>query len=171
MLAIEAIGIAAILGLPFNTFTTTIVVLTVGLGVDYDAHIAHHFLLQSGSTSTERVGRTMRYIGSAVFHAAVSTLLGLAVASASSTEVVRSAKACSCLVSCSNYACRDYFADMLALVTFISLLNGLILLPLILTVIGPDPVQVTKRLAPQEELVYNRDTKLSDSCGMTLTMI
>ena len=60
---------------------------------------------------------------------------------------------------------------MLALVTFVSLLNGLILLPLILTVIGPDPVQVTKRLAPQEELVYNSDAKLADSCGMTLTVV
>jgi Niemann-Pick C1 protein len=89
MLAIEAIGIAACLGLPLNTFATTIVVLTVGLGVDYDAHIGHHFLLQSGDSTTERVGHTMRYIGSAVFHAATSTLLGLAVASASNTEVVR----------------------------------------------------------------------------------
>ena len=39
---------------------------------------------------------------------------------------------------------RDYFATMLALVTLVSVLNGLILLPLILTVVGPAPVQTTK---------------------------
>jgi len=89
ILAIEALGIAAMLGLPLNVFATTIVVLTVGLGVDYDAHIGHHFLLLPGNNSTERVSSTMRYIGSAVLHAAMSTMLGLAIASASNTDVVR----------------------------------------------------------------------------------
>ena len=89
MLAIEAVGVAAVLGLPLNVFTTTIVVLTVGLGVDEDAHIAHHFLLQAGDSARVRAIGTMRAIGGAVFHAAMSTLLGLAVTSASDTEIVR----------------------------------------------------------------------------------
>jgi hypothetical protein len=43
---------------------------------------------------------------------------------------------------------------MLALVTLVSVLNGLILLPLILSVVGPAPVQITKKLETPTELAY-----------------
>ena len=58
---------------------------------------------------------------------------------------------------------RDYFATMLALVTLVSVLNGLILLPLILTVVGPAPVQTTKLLGadtPNSRIRENRKTEI-----------
>ena len=105
---------------------TTGLELAVGLSVDYAAHVAHAFLnaneLAGASRSADRSMRAlkaMRHIGSAVLFGAGSTLLALSLLSFSTA-----------------YVFRAFFKIFLLVIVF-GLWHGLMLLPVVLSTIGP----------------------------------
>ncbi|XP_014213139.1 protein patched homolog 2-like [Copidosoma floridanum] len=100
--------------------------LAVGLCVDYAAHVAHAFLNVSSSGNLEpRADRSaraliaVRHIGSAVLFGAGSTLLALSLLSLSRA-----------------YVFRTFFKIFLLVIIF-GLWHGLLLLPVVLSTIGP----------------------------------
>ncbi|XP_066584061.1 patched domain-containing protein 3-like [Prorops nasuta] len=98
--------------------------LAVGLSVDYAAHVAHAFLNANSTKSgqegrTERILISMRHIGAAVAYGAGSTLLALSMLAFSDAYVFQS------------------FFKIFLLVILFGLWHGLILLPVILSTIGP----------------------------------
>jgi len=64
-----------LLGLPLDVVTCVGLQLTVGLCVDYAAHIGHCFLTIKTGSRKERSKQTMQQIGPAVFFGGMSTLL------------------------------------------------------------------------------------------------
>ncbi|CAH2991710.1 unnamed protein product [Chilo suppressalis] len=93
--------------------------LAIGLCVDYAAHIGHTFLTTSGGYRTERAFKTVTSIGGAVLLGGGSTFLSLSLLSMSQA-----------------YTFKSFFKIFLLVIIF-GLFNGLMFLPVVLSLIGP----------------------------------
>mmetsp|Transcript_2208 Transcript_2208/g.1915 ORF Transcript_2208/g.1915 Transcript_2208/m.1915 type:complete len:158 (+) Transcript_2208:71-544(+) len=63
-------------GLYLNIVTLIFLIMSLGISVDYSAHIMHEFLEAKGSKE-QRVEKTITDMGPAILHAALSTFLGV----------------------------------------------------------------------------------------------
>ena len=114
-------------GLTYNSFTGMNMIFALGLAVDYSTHIAHTFLLTKppASCTTNRAKRNYKAIkavsamGSSVLHGAISTFLAIMV-----------------LAFTTSYAFIVFFRMWTGIVVFGGA-NGFLLLPIILSEIGP----------------------------------
>ncbi|KAK0173536.1 hypothetical protein PV328_006715 [Microctonus aethiopoides] len=104
--------------------------LAAGLGIDYAAHVAHAFLnSHTSNNDNNRHARTliaMEHIGAAVLYGAGSTLL-----------------AQSLLAFSDAYVFRTFFKIFFMVVLF-GIWHGLILLPVILSTIGPRSLHINQ---------------------------
>lgn len=107
-------------GLTVETVITIILVLAVGLSVDYASHIGHTFMVISGKRH-ERAHATLRDIGPAVWNGGFSTFLAVLL-----------------LAFSSSYVFKTFFKVFFAVVAY-GLFHGLCYLPVILSSIGPAP--------------------------------
>ena len=82
----EVAGFMHLWGLTMNVLTCMTLVISVGLCVDFSAHIVHFFLAASGSRDS-RVEATMTRVGPAVFNGGLSTLLAFILLSTSRSYV------------------------------------------------------------------------------------
>jgi predicted RND superfamily exporter protein len=119
MSVVEVVGMAHFWGQYFNGVTTIYFLICVGLGVDYSAHIGHYFKDGKG-TSAERALEALTRIGPSVFNALVSTILAVVVLAFAKSFVF------------------EVFFRILLLVTLISGSHGLVLLPVLLSLLGGD---------------------------------
>eukprot|EP01069_Polyplicarium_translucidae_P000280 Polyplicarium_translucidae@DN1159_c0_g1_i1.p3 len=98
-----------------------------GFSVDYTAHIAHAFTHCVGKTRNARMVETLVIMGSPVFHGAASTLLGVL-----------------------PIAFRDeyilvLFYRMTTMVLLFGFFHGVVLLPVLLSWVGPFPRKPPRR--------------------------
>lgn len=96
------------------------IVLAIGLAVDYSAHVGHTFMLETGSRD-ERVIKALGSIGAAVLNGATSTILAVLLLAASQSYVFR-------------VVFKQFFLTII-----IGAAHGLVLLPVLLSLIGPPP--------------------------------
>eukprot|EP00903_Cladosiphon_okamuranus_P007237 g7024.t1 len=115
---VDVLGIMYFWGLAIDTVAVVMLILAVGLAVDYSAHIAHSFMMKTG-TRNERMMQAMSDIGVAVIHGGMSTFLAVVLLSVSSTYVFR-------------VLFMQFFATAV-----MGLGHGLILLPVLLSLVGP----------------------------------
>ncbi|KXJ79597.1 hypothetical protein RP20_CCG000345 [Aedes albopictus] len=108
-------------GLTLDICSCIALQLAVGLCVDYAAHIGHTFLTISHGNRNRRSLETVLHIGAAVLYGGGSTILSLSVLSGSQA-----------------YTYRTFFKIFL-LVILLGLFHGLVLLPVILSLVGPPP--------------------------------
>lgn len=106
------------MGLTFNTVTAISMVLAIGIAVDYSSHIAHSFLVLEGS-KRERARGALRHIGGEVIDGAFTTGLSIAV-----------------MGFAEHYVFKAFFKTFLTIVVA-GLWHGLVLLPVVLSLIGP----------------------------------
>ncbi|KYN16514.1 Patched domain-containing protein 3 [Trachymyrmex cornetzi] len=112
--------------------------LGVGLSVDYAAHVAHAFLNAESREDDVNARKTrtlvaVRHIGAAVAYGAGSTFLAVSMLAFSSSYVFMA------------------FFRIFYLVILFGLWNGLILLPVVLSSIGPQSLRVTQKPQPMSE--------------------
>lgn len=103
--------------LQFNIVTSINIILAVGVAVDYSSHVAHAYLDEAG-TRQQRAIRALYCMGSEVFYGAFTTLvavLGLGFAS--------------------HYVFNVFF-KMFCAVVVAGLWHGIIVLPVILSIMG-----------------------------------
>merc|ERR1711970_1064361 len=105
-------------GLTIDTVSCTNVIISIGLCVDYSAHIAHAFMSCTGSRK-ERVQEALADIGPAVFNGGFSTFLAFILLANSKSHVFST------------------FFKVFFLVVLFGLFNGLLLLPVVLSIVGP----------------------------------
>ncbi|CAH0605519.1 unnamed protein product [Chrysodeixis includens] len=100
--------------------------LATGLCVDYAAHVGHTFLTLTEGTNSERAFKTVTSIGSAVLLGGGSTFLSLSLLSMSKA-----------------YTFQSFFKIFLLVILF-GLFNGLVFLPVTLSLIGPGAYRPNK---------------------------
>lgn len=122
-------------GYTFNSVTCILVVISVGLAVDYSAHVSHAFLSADGKdpldpdaapTNDSRMRQALAHMAVPVFNGGLSTWL-----------------ACSGLIFATSYVFTAYFI-ILTIIVAVSLFFGLCVLPVLLTVVGPSGVGVAE---------------------------
>merc|ERR1719450_257983 len=105
-------------GLTIDTVSCTNIVISIGLCVDYSAHIAHAFMSSTG-TKEERVKKALIEIGPAVLNGGFSTFLAFILLAGSKSHVFQT------------------FFKVFFLVVLFGLYNGLFVLPVMLSLLGP----------------------------------
>ena len=99
--------------------------------MDFSAHIAHGFLSRRG-TRDQRVAATMTKVGPAVLNGGLSTLLAFILLSSSE-----------------SYVCLSFF-KIFFLICIFGLFNGLVALPVLLSIVGPVP-QARKKISKNKK--------------------
>merc|ERR1719195_989310 len=98
-----------------------ILIMSVGLALDYSAHIAVAFITSSKSTRNGRAREALTQMGPPVFHGGFSTFLAIVL-----------------LTISDSYIFQTFFL-MFAFVIFFGLFHALVFLPLACSVIGAMP--------------------------------
>lgn len=120
--------------------------LAIGLCVDYAAHVGHTFLTVTEGSRTERALKAVSTIGLAVLMGGGATLLSLSLLSMSKA-----------------YTFQSFFKIFLLVIIF-GLFNGLMFLPVALSVVGPDaykPIEERELSAETVELNGKHNEKQS----------
>merc|ERR1719464_2663377 len=105
-------------GLAIDSVSVIQVVISVGLCVDYAAHIGHSFMTHEG-TRAERVVATLGNVGVAVMNGGMSTFLATALLGLSQ-----------------SYVFRVLFISFF-LTVLMGLFHGMVFLPAMLSLLGP----------------------------------
>ena len=113
-------GFMYFLGLTIDVVSCNTIIVSVGLCVDFSVHVAHTFMVQSG-TRRERVQKSLTEIGPAVMNGGLSTLFAFSM-----------------LIFSKSYVFKSFF-KIFSLIVGFGLYNGLLSMPVILSVIGPPP--------------------------------
>merc|ERR1711920_656640 len=118
MTLIDVMGFMHFWGLTIDVVSSVIVIISVGLCVDYSAHIAHAFLKEKG-TRRQRSILAVQNIGPAVLNGGISTFLALVL-----------------LAPSESYVFSTFF-KVFCLVIIFGLYHGLIFFPALLGLLGP----------------------------------
>jgi len=116
---VEILGFMFALGIVIDTVSVINIVLAVGLSVDYSAHVGHCFMVKGGEDKNKRALEALADVGAAVLNGATSTFLAVIVLLFSSSYV---------FVTLSR---------QFALTVALGISHGLILLPVLLSLLGP----------------------------------
>eukprot|EP00039_Didymoeca_costata_P013273 m.199285 g.199285 ORF g.199285 m.199285 type:complete len:887 (+) comp15724_c0_seq4:152-2812(+) len=119
---LEVFGALYYWGVTINYVTAINLVVAVGLSVDACAHICHCFMRAKG-TKNERVRHALEEIGPAVFNGLISTMIVLLP-----------------LAGASSYIFIIFVKSFFNIILH-SMFHGLVVFPVILSLIGPDPFQ------------------------------
>ncbi len=110
-------GLMAPLGVSLDVVSMIILVMCVGFSVDYSAHVATHFVRLGASDPDEALAECLSSYGPPVTKSALSTALGV-----------------SPLLFTESYILKS-FAKLMLSVVAIGLLHGIVLLPVVLSLI------------------------------------
>jgi predicted RND superfamily exporter protein len=135
MTVADILGCMYFWGLFIDNVSVIQTVIAIGLCVDYAAHVGHCFMLKAG-TRDERVTQTLADVGAAVFNGGLSTFLAVLLLSGSKSYVFR-------------VLFQQFF-----LTVVLGLGHGMILLPVLLSLCGPQcyaAVEARAELAQQHK--------------------
>ncbi|XP_065070103.1 protein patched homolog 1-like [Rhopilema esculentum] len=147
----ELYGVMGLLSLKLSAVPAITLIMSVGVGVEFTVHICLAFLNSKGDRN-ERTQKTLNKMFAPVFDGAVSTLIGVIVLAGSEFEFV----------------VRYFFHLILAMIV-IGLANGLVLLPVLLSFVGPCCEVTHRTVQPSrfnDDLEANgRESSISRSRG------
>uniref|UniRef100_A0A7M4G2E7 Patched 2 n=1 Tax=Crocodylus porosus TaxID=8502 RepID=A0A7M4G2E7_CROPO len=123
MMTVELFGLMGLMGIKLSAVPVVILIASVGIGVEFTVHVALGFLTAVGSRD-RRSALALEHVFAPVLDGGISTLLGVLMLASSEFDFI-----------------MRYFFSVLSVLTVLGLLNGLVLLPVLLSVIGP-PAEV-----------------------------
>ena len=138
---IEILGFMYALGIAIDSVSVINIVLAVGLSIDYSAHVGHCFMTKGGSDKNRRVIEALADIGAAVLSGATSTFLAVVVLLFSKSYVFTT------------------LSKQFALTVGLGVVHGLILLPVLLSLFGPQAFD-NAEMPEEEDDDYDDDLKL-----------
>ncbi|CAD5115001.1 unnamed protein product [Dimorphilus gyrociliatus] len=118
-IVIGMFGLMHLWNVALSSITTVQVILSVGLCVDFTVHISHAFMAATGKNRNERVSTALNKVGVPILNGALSSILGIIM-----------------LASAHSYIFVSFFKTML-LVIVLGLFHSLLVLPVLLSFIGP----------------------------------
>ena len=148
---VDLVGFLGWWGTTVNGVSTIYILISVGLAVDYSAHIAHIFVINKGNSQDRAIGALTR-IGPSVFNAVGSTLVAVFALSFSKTYVF------------------ETFFRALTLIVVFGGSHGLVWLPTMLSLFGGDNLdndEVTPATQPEQvemnAVKTNKDSPKTES--------
>uniref|UniRef100_A0A8C9W033 Patched 2 n=1 Tax=Scleropages formosus TaxID=113540 RepID=A0A8C9W033_SCLFO len=123
MMTVELFGIMGLIGVKLSAIPVVILIASVGIGVEFTVHVALGFLTAIGSRN-RRSAVALEHMFAPVMDGAISTLLGVLMLAGSEFDFI-----------------MRYFFAVLTILTILGILNGLVLLPVLLSLMGP-PAEV-----------------------------
>lgn len=96
---VDVTGFMHFWGLTIDVVSCVTLVISVGLCIDYSAHVAHTFLVSSEKDKDKRTIETLSDIGSAVMNGGFSTFLAFVITSTSASHVFLTFFKVSCSLS------------------------------------------------------------------------
>ncbi|KAJ0067609.1 hypothetical protein NL108_008928, partial [Boleophthalmus pectinirostris] len=121
LMTVELFGFMGLMGIKLSAVPVVILIASVGIGVEFTVHVALAFLTAIGDRH-KRAVLALEQMFAPVLDGAFSTLLGVLMLAGSEFDfIVR------------------YFFAVLAILTVLGVLNGLVLLPVLLSYFGPYP--------------------------------
>ncbi|XP_048855759.1 protein patched homolog 1 isoform X2 [Brienomyrus brachyistius] len=121
LMTVELFGMMGLIGIKLSAVPVVILIASVGIGVEFTVHVALAFLTAIGDRHRRAV-LALEHMFAPVLDGAFSTLLGVLMLAGSEFDfIVR------------------YFFAVLAILTVLGVLNGLVLLPVLLSYFGPYP--------------------------------
>lgn len=145
---IEILGFMYVLGIAIDSVSVINIVLAVGLSIDYSAHIGHCFMVKGGDNKDRRVLESLADIGAAVLNGAFTTFLAVVVLLFSSSYVF------------------VILSKQFALTVGLGVCHGLILLPVLLSLVGPKAFEAAESpvgISKVDKLVgENNDLELAE---------
>ncbi|CAM9187467.1 unnamed protein product, partial [Heterosigma akashiwo] len=102
-----------------NTITAVNLLISIGLSVDYSAHVCHAFLNAQGQSRDARAREALRHTGLAVANGGVSSFVAILVGLAATHYIFR------------------VFTRMTMLIVGLGLYFGMVVLPVLLALLGP----------------------------------
>jgi len=126
-------------GLTVDVVSCIDLVLAVGLCVDYAAHIGHAFMCCAGESRAARAQRSLQQIGPAVFSGGFSTFLAFVLLASSDSHVFLTYFKASYFHFLGELINKKLLCvlQIFFLVVVFGLFHGLVLLPVVLSLIGP----------------------------------
>ena len=150
MIILECFGIMGMLDIKFSAIPAVSLLMSVGISVEFVAHFVLTFLMEFDGNQNDRVRITFLRMMPPVLQGGLSTFCSIILLAFSEFEFVR----------------KYFFLPFLS-VCVVGLINGLILLPVILSLIGPTAIEfcptgcccsnketkpIRSNLAPMEEI-------------------
>ncbi|CAM9779550.1 unnamed protein product [Lampetra fluviatilis] len=120
-MTVELFGMMGLMGIQLSAVPVINLVAFVGMGVEFTMHVTLGFLTATGDRDSRAV-RSLQHMLAPVLDGAVSTLLGLVMLVGSEFDFI-----------------VWYFFAVLTIMTVLGLLNGIVLLPVLLSIVGPPP--------------------------------
>ncbi|CAK8675849.1 unnamed protein product [Clavelina lepadiformis] len=121
MISAELLGFMGATNVKLSAVPAVILVAAIGLGVEFTVHITFAYLTCCG-TKEDRVKHSIGHMLGPVVDGAISTLLGIVMLAGAEFDFI-----------------ITYFFQVLAVLIALGVLNGLVLLPVVLSLIGPPP--------------------------------
>jgi len=116
-------------GLRLNAFSLVNIIACIGMAVEFTAHILHQFIAEPNAASSpgedrqRRVIHAMTFMGPPIVHGVVTTLISTAFLATNDMRFI-----------------FEYYFFMFFVMVLIASFNGLVLLPVLLSLIGEGPM-------------------------------
>lgn len=134
MVDVDLVAFMVVVGYHLNTLTFIILVMSIGLVADYVLHVLHSYFHVHAFTRTDRIVLALEQIGGSVLLGGLTTLLGV-----------------SALAFSSGQALFTFFVVFGAMVG-LGLLHGLVFLPVVLSLLGPQVADTLTVASSQNSL-------------------
>ena len=138
---VDVCGFMHTWGITIDVVSSVNIIIAIGLCVDYSVHMCHAFLTVSG-TRKERAKAAIMDMGVAVLNGGFSTLIAFILLAGSESHVFSS------------------FFRIFLLVIIFGLYHGLILLPVMLSLIGPSPYTNAKPGVQHQDVNQKNEVKI-----------
>lgn len=122
-MVLELFGVLGLLGIKLSAAPAVILIMAVGVGVDFTIHILVGFVTSIGGRN-RRTQMSLELMMAPVVHGAISTLLSIVMLAFSDFDFI-----------------VKYFFYVLSALVLLGLVNGLFFLPILLSLVGP-PAEV-----------------------------
>uniref|UniRef100_A0A0N4Z9N8 SSD domain-containing protein n=1 Tax=Parastrongyloides trichosuri TaxID=131310 RepID=A0A0N4Z9N8_PARTI len=120
LMTLELAGFLGYSGIKLNPVSAVSLITAVGIGVEFTVHVMYSYLTALGNRQ-ERMEMAIDRVFVPVIHGAISTLLGILMLGFSEFEFV-----------------VKYFFIIMSALIIIGLINGLIFMPVLLSLFGPN---------------------------------